>query len=309
MAVTVKLPTQLRDAAGGATTAAVDGSTVGEALNGPVRAARRAARAHRRRRGRAAPVRQRLPQGRGHPLPRRAGHHGQRRRRGHDPARRWPADEARRKAGGGGEPIVSFEFSPPRTVEAELAFWAAIEELAALEPAFVSVTCGAGGTTRDLTLAVVRRLARERGLEAVPHVTATGFTRAGLGRAAGRGARQAAPTTCSPCAATRRAAGDLDRAGGRRAELAGADRAGRRGRLLRARRRLSGAAPRLARLGGRPRPPAREARRRRARAGHPAVLRQRRLPRASSSGCAPPASTSRCCPGSSRSPASGRSSG
>jgi methylenetetrahydrofolate reductase (NADH) len=79
-----------------------------------------------------------------------------------------------------GEPIVSFEFSPPRTVEAELAFWSAIEELSALEPAFVSVTCGAGGTTRDLTLAVVRRLARERGLEAVPHVTATGFTRDGL---------------------------------------------------------------------------------------------------------------------------------
>jgi methylenetetrahydrofolate reductase (NADPH) len=77
----------------------------------------------------------------------------------------------------GGDPIVSFEFGPPRTVEAELAFWSAIEELAALEPAFVSVTCGAGGSTRDLTLAVVRRLARERGLEAVPHVTATGFTR------------------------------------------------------------------------------------------------------------------------------------
>jgi methylenetetrahydrofolate reductase (NADPH) len=78
------------------------------------------------------------------------------------------------------QPIVSFEFSPPRSVEAELAFWSAIEELAALEPAFVSVTCGAGGTTRDLTLAVVRRLAREKGLEAVPHVTATGFTREGL---------------------------------------------------------------------------------------------------------------------------------
>jgi methylenetetrahydrofolate reductase (NADPH) len=79
-----------------------------------------------------------------------------------------------------GDPIVSFEFSPPRSVEAELAFWSAIEELAALEPAFVSVTCGAGGTTRDLTLAVVRRLAREKRLEAVPHVTATGFTREGL---------------------------------------------------------------------------------------------------------------------------------
>jgi methylenetetrahydrofolate reductase (NADPH) len=77
----------------------------------------------------------------------------------------------------GGDPVVSFEFLPPRTAEAELALWTAIEELAALQPAFVSVTCGAGGTTRDLTLAVVRRLARERRLEAVPHVTATGFTR------------------------------------------------------------------------------------------------------------------------------------
>src|SRR3954462_13985357 len=77
-------------------------------------------------------------------------------------------------------PAVSFEFLPPRTAEAELAFWTAIEEIAALGPAFVSVTCGAGGPTRHLTLAIVRRLARERGLEAVPHVTATGFTREGL---------------------------------------------------------------------------------------------------------------------------------
>jgi methylenetetrahydrofolate reductase (NADPH) len=76
-----------------------------------------------------------------------------------------------------GEPVVSFEFMPPRSAEAELGVWTAIEELARLEPAFVSVTCRAG--TRDLTLAIVRRLARERGLEAVPHVTATGFTRAG----------------------------------------------------------------------------------------------------------------------------------
>lgn len=84
------------------------------------------------------------------------------------------------RLGAGDGPAVSFEFLPPRSVEAELAFWTAIEELAALQPAFVSVTCGAAGSTRDLTLAVVRRLARERGLEAVPHVTATGSTRADL---------------------------------------------------------------------------------------------------------------------------------
>jgi len=92
----------------------------------------------------------------------------------------------------GDGPIVSFEFGPPRSVEAELSLWAAIDELARLEPAFVSVTCGAGGSTRDLTLAVVRRLARERRLEAVPHVTCTGFTRedlvALLAEAAGGGA-------------------------------------------------------------------------------------------------------------------------
>ena len=217
MAVTVKLPTQLRDAAGGATAAQVEGGTVGEALDRPLRAARRAARADRRRRRLAAALRQRLPQGRGHPLPRRARDPGRRRRRGHDPPGRggrltMRIDERLRD----GEPIVSFEFLPPRTVEAELAFWSAIEELAALEPAFVSVTCGAGGTTRDLTLAVVRRLARERGLEAVPHVTATGFTPRGPGRAAGRGARrrrrQRARAARRPAA--RRV--DLDRARGRR---------------------------------------------------------------------------------------------
>jgi methylenetetrahydrofolate reductase (NADPH) len=75
-----------------------------------------------------------------------------------------------------GEPVVSFELMPPRSVEAELGLWSTIEALAEFEPAFVAVTCRAG--TRDLTLAIVRRLARERGVEAVPHVTATGFRRA-----------------------------------------------------------------------------------------------------------------------------------
>ena len=138
-----------------------------------------------------------------------------------------------------GEPIVSFEFSPPRTVEAELAFWSAIEELAALEPAFVSVTCGAGGTTRDLTLAVVRRLARERGLEAVPHVTATGFTRDGLVELLAEARAGGAENVLALRGDPPRGQSTWTRARGRRAELAGADRARRRGRLLRARRRLS----------------------------------------------------------------------
>jgi methylenetetrahydrofolate reductase (NADPH) len=81
----------------------------------------------------------------------------------------------------GREPVISFEFGPPRTVEAELAFWQADEELRALEPAFVSVTYGAGGSTRELTLAIVRRLAREHDLVAMPHLTCVGATRDELG--------------------------------------------------------------------------------------------------------------------------------
>jgi methylenetetrahydrofolate reductase (NADPH) len=77
----------------------------------------------------------------------------------------------------GREPVISFEFGPPRTVEAELAFWRAVEELRELEPAFVSVTYGAGGSTRELTLAIVRRLAHEHGLVAMPHLTCVGATR------------------------------------------------------------------------------------------------------------------------------------
>jgi methylenetetrahydrofolate reductase (NADPH) len=77
----------------------------------------------------------------------------------------------------GREPVLSFEFAPPRSVEAELAFWTAVEELRDLEPAFVSVTYGAGGSTRELTLAIVRRLAREHGLEAMPHLTCVGASR------------------------------------------------------------------------------------------------------------------------------------
>ena len=104
MAVTVKLPTQLRDAAGGATSVAVEGGTVGEALDGLYERALRAARADRRRRRLAAALRQRLPEGRGHPVPRRPGHRrcptatrsrSSRRSRADDPHRRQAAAPSR----------------------------------------------------------------------------------------------------------------------------------------------------------------------------------------------------------------------
>ena len=86
MAVTVKLPTQLRDAAGGATSAVGRGRHGRRGARGALRRARRAARPALRRRRRPAPLRQRLHRRRGHPLPRRARHARLRRRRADDPA-------------------------------------------------------------------------------------------------------------------------------------------------------------------------------------------------------------------------------
>jgi methylenetetrahydrofolate reductase (NADPH) len=77
-------------------------------------------------------------------------------------------------------PVFSFEFGPPRTPEAELALWQAVEELRALDPAFVSVTWGAAGSTRGPTLETVRRMHELHGLEAMPHLTCVGSTAAEL---------------------------------------------------------------------------------------------------------------------------------
>jgi len=73
---------------------------------------------------------------------------------------------------------VSFEFFPPRTAEMETALWTAVTKLAPLGPAFVSVTYGAGGTTRERTHATVRRLRRETALEPAAHLTCVGASRA-----------------------------------------------------------------------------------------------------------------------------------
>lgn len=69
---------------------------------------------------------------------------------------------------------VSFEFFPPRTEEMEAQLWRAIARLAPLRPAFVSVTYGAGGSTRDRTHATVRRIVEETGLSAAAHLTCVG---------------------------------------------------------------------------------------------------------------------------------------
>jgi len=74
------------------------------------------------------------------------------------------------------EPVFSFEFFPPKTDEGERNLFRALDELRALEPAFVSVTYGAGGSTREKTIDIVQRIHRDHGLEAMAHFTCVGAT-------------------------------------------------------------------------------------------------------------------------------------
>jgi methylenetetrahydrofolate reductase (NADPH) len=79
-------------------------------------------------------------------------------------------------------PTISFEFFPPKTDEAETAlFRDTVPGLKQLNPSFISVTYGAGGSTRDRSLRIVDRLRREFGIEAAAHVTCVGSTREQLG--------------------------------------------------------------------------------------------------------------------------------
>ena len=76
-----------------------------------------------------------------------------------------------------GDIAVSFEFFPPRTEKMEATLWDSIQTLAPLGPRFVSVTYGAGGSTRERTHATVERIARETELTAAAHLTCVAATR------------------------------------------------------------------------------------------------------------------------------------
>ena len=76
----------------------------------------------------------------------------------------------------GGDPVFSFEFFPPKTDEGEARLFAALEALRPLEPAFVSVTWGAGGSTRAKTIDIVSRIRANHDLEAMAHFTCVGAT-------------------------------------------------------------------------------------------------------------------------------------
>lgn len=83
-------------------------------------------------------------------------------------------------------PKLSFEFFPPRTEALEQQLWACIKRLAPLQPRFVSVTYGAGGTTQARTHATVTRLLRETALVPAAHLTCVGATRAEVDEVARR---------------------------------------------------------------------------------------------------------------------------
>lgn len=83
-----------------------------------------------------------------------------------------------------GDCHVSFEFFPPKTEKMEAQLWSAIETLTPLSPKFVSVTYGAGGSTRERTHNTVARIARETPLAAAAHLTCVGASKDEIGEVA-----------------------------------------------------------------------------------------------------------------------------
>ena len=84
-----------------------------------------------------------------------------------------------------GDMAVSFEFFPPKTEKMEEQLWSAVRTLEPLAPRFVSVTYGAGGSTRERTHATVARIQRETSLSAAAHLTCVEATRAEVDEIAG----------------------------------------------------------------------------------------------------------------------------
>lgn len=89
-----------------------------------------------------------------------------------------PPEERKSRLVGAGDIAVSFEFFPPKTDKMEEALWGAVGRLAPLCPEFVSVTYGAGGSTRERTHTTVARIVRETALRPAAHLTCVAATRA-----------------------------------------------------------------------------------------------------------------------------------
>ena len=94
-------------------------------------------------------------------------------------------DQTRAQPGGNGAsprklPKISFEFFPPKTEEMERTLWETITRLAPLEPSFVSVTYGAGGSTRERTHATIVRILKETRLTPAAHLTCVDASRSDI---------------------------------------------------------------------------------------------------------------------------------
>src|SRR5207302_8467476 len=76
-----------------------------------------------------------------------------------------------------GEPTFSFEFFPPKTANGESNLRATLQDLRPLAPDFVSVTYGAGGSTRAKTVEITKWIKRDLGIEAMAHLSCVGATR------------------------------------------------------------------------------------------------------------------------------------
>jgi methylenetetrahydrofolate reductase (NADPH) len=101
-----------------------------------------------------------------------------------DEATRAPVPAADAARANKRELAVSFEFFPPKNEKAEAALWRTVQRLEPLAPAFVSVTYGAGGSTRTRTHAIVKRIAEETALAAAAHLTCVDATRREVDEAA-----------------------------------------------------------------------------------------------------------------------------
>jgi methylenetetrahydrofolate reductase (NADPH) len=92
-----------------------------------------------------------------------------------------------------GERSFSFEFFPPKDADGERQLWTALRELEVLQPTFVSVTYGAGGSTRDRTVGITERIAHDTSMTPLAHLTCVGHSRDTLrsviGAYAGAGVR------------------------------------------------------------------------------------------------------------------------
>lgn len=104
------------------------------------------------------------------------------------------------------KPLFSFEFFPPKTETGAASLARTVRDLKELDPDFVSVTYGAGGSTRDRTVELVTRIQRDDGMRAMAHLTAVGATREEIGALVDRlveaGIRNLIPLRGDPPAGT-----------------------------------------------------------------------------------------------------------